>query len=344
MNPLLEHETEKLTRSWMRHEAGVLRDYLVAGVEDPRLNLQSIFSRHFLTRALMGERYRALMEEEYRFAAAMNWLLKLTEQSVDPEELAAVRFALKHGADKADGAELPRFLVRLYASLPAAAGDLVVPNYLEDFLAGARFVEDRLQLDESSLNTFRHLWRTALRGEVARASVLEPACGSANDYRFLDGYGLAPWLDYTGLDLCSRNIENARALFPRARFEQGNVFDIAAPNHVFDLCFVHDLFEHLSPAGLVVAVEEICRVTRHGLCVGFFNMDEIPEHIIRPVEDYHWNTLSMARMRDLFAHHGFTGQVVNIGAFLRQCVGCERTHNPNAYTFLLSANPRRTAL
>jgi hypothetical protein len=45
----------------MQHDAGMLRDYLVAGVEDPRLNLQSVLSRHFLARALTGERFRALM-------------------------------------------------------------------------------------------------------------------------------------------------------------------------------------------------------------------------------------------------------------------------------------------
>jgi len=27
--------------------------------------------------------------------------------------------------------------------------------------------------------------------------------------------------------------------------------------------------------------------------------------------------------------------VVHIGTFLRQQIGCEQTHNPNAYTFLL---------
>ncbi len=54
MDPSLQAETEKLARCWMQHEPVWLRDYLVAGVEDPRWNLQSIFSRHFLVRALFG--------------------------------------------------------------------------------------------------------------------------------------------------------------------------------------------------------------------------------------------------------------------------------------------------
>jgi hypothetical protein len=37
----------------------------------------------------------------------------------------------------------------------------------------------------------------------------------------------------------------------------------------------------------------------------------------------------------LFAAHGFTGQVIHIGSFLREQFGCEETHNANAYTFIL---------
>jgi hypothetical protein len=113
------------------------------------------------------------------------------------------------------------------------------------------------------------------------------------------------------------------------------VFEIAAPDKAYDLCIVHDLFEHLSLEGMQIAVKEVCRVTRQGLCVGFFNMDEIRDHQVHPVDEYHWNVLSMGRMKEVFAASGFAAQVVHIGTFLRQQVGCERTHNPNAYTFLL---------
>jgi len=65
----------------MRHDAAWLEDYLVASVEDPRLNLQSILTRHFLVTALTGDRFVALMEQEYRFAAAMNWLKTFAERA-----------------------------------------------------------------------------------------------------------------------------------------------------------------------------------------------------------------------------------------------------------------------
>jgi SAM-dependent methyltransferase len=248
--------------------------------------------------------------------------------------------------------------LQLFAALPAQSDAFSVPNYIERFLSGTRFVKGRARIHEPSLNTFRRLWRKALkpgagvsgravsaesRLSCAELRVLEPACGSANDYRFLEAYGLARRVNYTGFDLCAKNVENARALFPAVRFEVGNVFEIAAPDKDFDLCFVHDLFEHLSFDGIQVAVKEICRVTRRGMCIGFFNMDEIREHQVRPVDEYHWNLLSMGRMRELFATQGFTAQVVHIGSFLRQQVGCDQTHNPNAYTFLLRESCVKTS-
>ena len=60
-------------------------------------------------------------------------------------------------------------------------------------------------------------------------------------------------------------------------------------------------------------------------------------YLVASVEDPRVNLLSMARMRELFARHGFTAQVLHIGTFLREYVGGGQTHNPNAYTFLLSA-------
>jgi len=346
MSPLLEQESEKLARSWMCHDPALLRDYLVAGVEDPRINLQSILTRHFLLGALGLEGWRPLMEEEYRFASAMNWLVKLAGQAGDSDELGQVLHALGKGGDNAEGVEIPSFMSRTFALLPTVASGLGIPNYIEAFLCGTQIRERQARPCQPALDTFRELWRAALAGQEARSkesspvcrpalSVLEPACGSANDYRFLEAYGIARLIDYHGIDLCRGNIENARALFPGVSFELGNVFEMSASDRSFDVCFVHDLFEHLSVAGIEAAVRETCRVTRRGLCIGFFNMDEVPAHQVRPVREYHWNTLSMARMKELFARCGFAAQAVHIGAFLRHQTGCGQTHNPNAYTFLL---------
>ena len=357
MTRFLNDESDKLARSWGRHEAAWLRDYLVAGVEDPRINVQSILSRHFLVEAIGAGGFGTLMQQEHRFAAAMNWLISLTRPPCDATTFETVLYSLRRGADNAEGIEIPHFILEVFASLPATSEHVTIPNYIEALLSGTQVVEGQARLDDSSLSTFQNLWAAELGAELRkrvivtlpgpsaskaeaerrldRCSVLEPACGSANDYRFLSACGLAGFIEYAGFDLCEKNIANARALCPGARFDVGNVFDIAASDKAFDFCIVHDLFEHLSLDAMEVAVREVCRVTRRGLCVGFFNMDEIPDHEVRVVEEYHWNTLSMARMKELFAQLGFSAQVVHIGSFLRRQVGCDRTHNPNAYTFVL---------
>ena len=339
MQASLKLETERLTRSWMQHEQAWLGEYLVSSVEDPRINLQSIFSRHFLVRALFGEQLHWLMEQEYRFSAAMNWLIDLAGKLSEPDELQAVLHALRRGADNAEGVPIPRYLVQIFSSLPTGAGEGSISNYIESFLAGTEFQTGKALAHQPSLETFATLWSGCLARiqlpQTIRPSVFEPACGSANDYRFLNRYGIARWLEYTGMDLCEKNIENARTLFPGVRFEPGNVFELAAADQSFELGFVHDLFEHLSLEGLQAAIKELCRVTRTGLCLGFFSMDEIAEPILRPVEDYHWNTLSVRQTKELFANEGFACRVVHVGTFLRQHLGCAHTHNPNAYTFFL---------
>src|SRR5215831_3112807 len=115
MDNFLKTESEKLTRSWMQHDVAKLRDYLVEGVEDPRLNLQSIFSRHFLARALFGERFEPLMAAEYAFSAAMNWLVKLARKHTDPEDHRAVLHALHRRADNAEGIEIPLYVLQIFA-------------------------------------------------------------------------------------------------------------------------------------------------------------------------------------------------------------------------------------
>ena len=428
----LQTESERLARSWLRHDADMLRDYLVAGVEDPRINVQSVLSRQFLTRELTGGRFGALMEQECRFAAVMNWLMQIAGEVGDEADSAAVLRALRLGADNVEGAEIPRFVRDAFAFLPAIVEGLSIPNYIERFLRGLEFHDSaaserertgnkveavfpgtlaspfnapnisalahsaaRLpghgapiaRIPQGPVDTFRDLWRLALRcvpieepncpdeatcqdmrdvgagaspspegdsappalsqsphrewvrpaqaGSRKRLTVLEPGCGSANDYRFLDAYGIAQHLDYVGLDICRKNIENARGLFPNICFREGNLFQIAAEANSYDLCFLHDVLEHLSIEGLHAAVSELCRVTRLGLCIGCFNVDEILEHVVVPFEEYHWNTLSLQRLRELFWQHGFDSRAIHIRTFLREQIGCAHTHNPSAYTFIL---------
>ena len=53
--------------------------------------------------------------------------------------------------------------------------------------------------------------------------------------------------------------------------DEDSLLEIAADDKSFDVCFVHDLFEHLSIEAMERAVRETCRVTR-GLLVAHQNM------------------------------------------------------------------------
>jgi len=323
-------ETERLTRSWMQYDRATLRDYLVEDVEDPRINVQSILTRHFLIECLFGKRFDALMEHELRFGLVMNWLLGLLKRSVGAGQLHAVLDALLAGKDEAEGLEIPPYISETFASL-------FLPNYMCDLFSWAPVETTEVPIPEYLMSTFQMIWREVLAGEQSQLiSVLEPACGSANDYRFIEAFGITELIGYTGFDLCEKNIRNARQMFPEAYFKVGNVLEIEAGEGEFDYCFVHDLFEHLSIEAMEAAIAEICRVTRKGICAGFFNMQDGERHIVRPVGDYYWNNLSMIETKAIFERHASAVQVIHVDTFLWSKFRCGDTHNKGAYVLVIS--------
>ena len=245
--------------------------------------------------------------------------------------MTALTDALQKGADNAEGDEIPPHVVKAFQALPCAADDVAIPNYIEqaltDYVSGGA-------CDDSVRNVFQQRWASAFETEKAPiVSVVEPGCGSANEYRFFRSFGLARFLDYTGFDLCAKNVRNAREMFPEIRFEIGNVLQIDAQDECYDYCFAHDLLEHLSILAMERAISEMCRVTRQAICLNFFQMDELSNHVVRPVRDYHINLLSMEKVRQNFEGFGATVEVMHIETFLRMCFHCSQTHNPDAYTF-----------
>ncbi len=296
----------------------MLRDYLASGVQDPWLNPQSMQARHFLAERVLGRGVAGWAAREARFAAGIRWLWDGGRRDGDGDWFAAVGHALNRGADDAEGTEIPRYVRDDFAALPCEVDGVTVPNHArracEAGLAGGTFEEAR--------SWFAPVWKAALEGlPPAGLSVLEPACGSANDFRVWDAFGLARHVDYVGFDLCERNVANARSLFPGARFEVGNAYEIAQGDGSFDAVIVHDLFEHLSEEGLEVAMGEVTRVARGALFLGFFQMHEEDEHLIRPVEDYHINRLSLGRVRAFLEARGFRTQAVHVDSWLREELG-----------------------
>jgi len=323
-------ETERLKKAWMRYGRDTLRDYLVRDVEDPRINVQSILTRHFLIERLFGDRFRDLMEHELRFSLVMNWVLKLLKKSVRASQLHAVLDALLAGEDSAEGLEIPSYISENFAAL-------AIPNYICDLLCWSPVETTDVPIPEYLMSTFQRVWCEVLADEQPQCiSVLEPACGSANDYRFIESFGIARLIDYRGFDLCEKNIRNAQQMFPEAHFKVGNALEIKAEYKVFDYCFVHDLFEHMSIEAMEVAVSEICRVTRRDICAGFFNMHDGDQHIVKTVDNYHWNTLSIAKTKAIFERCASAMRVIHIDEFLASKLGYKDTHNKGAYTFIIN--------
>jgi hypothetical protein len=126
----LQQETEKLARAWEQRDAATLREYLVADVEDPRLNVPSILTRHFLIAELFGRRFLELMDQELRFAIAMNWLLVLSRKLSCSEECGVVVHGLRQGADDAEGIRIPGYARQLFRALPTVVNGVTIPNYL----------------------------------------------------------------------------------------------------------------------------------------------------------------------------------------------------------------------
>jgi ubiquinone/menaquinone biosynthesis C-methylase UbiE len=124
-------------------------------------------------------------------------------------------------------------------------------------------------------------------------------------------------------------------MFPKSCFKVGNALEIDAEDKAFDYCFVHDLFEHLSIEAMQVAIGQICRVTRRGVCAGFFNMHEDDRHVVRAVGNYHWNRLSVEETKSDFEQYGFIVQVIHIDSFLRSRFDFPDAHNKRAYTFII---------
>ena len=123
----LKLETECLKQSWMRYDQRILRNYLVRDVEDPRINMQSILTRHFLIRQLFNERFDDLMEHELRFSLVMNWSLRLLKKPIRLWQLQAILGALLAGDDETEGIAIPSYLSETFAALS-------LPNYICDLL------------------------------------------------------------------------------------------------------------------------------------------------------------------------------------------------------------------
>jgi SAM-dependent methyltransferase len=284
-----------LQRAWVNSKPQHLRRYLVGGFQNPVINVQSILARHELIREATGDAHEELMEGELRWAVEKHRELRRLQRELP----------LRHG--------VPFTEIKKSGVWRA--------EYAEVMSDDARYAE---------------LWRRALSSRPAAAPlrVIEAACGSANDYRFFETYGLAPLLEYTGFDLTEANVRNARKMFPDVDFRVDDVQDIAAKDRSYDWAVAHDLLEHLSPHAFARAIDELCRVTRRGVLISFFLMAEQPEHLVTPRRTYHVNQLSKDRIEEAFARHCTQIRWVHVRPMLAERYGFGDYYNGRSWTMI----------
>jgi ubiquinone/menaquinone biosynthesis C-methylase UbiE len=187
---------------------------------------------------------------------------------------------------------------------------------------------------------FAQRWREALAGrEAPSISVLEFACGSANDYRAFADYGIARFLDYTGIDLNKTNIANAKRNFPDVNFRVGSILSLPEADRSIDYVIGFDILEHLSLEAMQTAVDEAVRICQRGLYFAFFRMEEIPENVDDPRGNYHINRLSAPRMREQMTQKFTSAQVMHMPTLLKDDYGYTHSYNRKAFT-LITEGPR----
>jgi len=330
----LHAESELLRLAWARHDEQFLDGYLVNNVEDPRVNVQSIITRGFLIDTIFPNEFTALIREEIRFGACLSSILRLLESNCFKLSRGTLLSSLESGSKTCHGVCVPSHVQQCFEMVSGQR--VAVPDYVSEALIGS-VSDESLWIAESALSTFEFIWAGLLSNRKANEIiVLEPACGSANDYRCLNSFEISAFLKYTGFDICEKNITNALSRFPNVDFQTANVLEMPFEENSYDYLFVHDLFEHLSPIALEAALAEICRVTRKQALLSFFNMRDIDRHLAQSCGLYHWNVLSLKRIRKALTKLGCLTDVVHIDSFLRDNYRCDDYHNKEAYTIIVT--------
>lgn len=289
-------EAQILAAHWGRYGREELDRYLVEDVEHPGINPQSI-----LVRALLAQR-----------------LCRQVPESLIDRELIHAAFACHALRARSDGGW--RNVLRRWQGLDVRA-DPTIPEFLHpEFLDSVREWLDleRLARDldraastrfEKFRTPFESLWRRRLRRQrppERRPRVLEVGCGSANDFRFWARYGFAAHLEYVGMDICAENIANARDRHSDVRFVTADAGALPEADASYDVVLAFDLLEHLSAEGLERALREMERVSRDEIWIACFNASAAEAHGIQPVDDYHWNQLSIPALCRHLESAGFT--------------------------------------
>lgn len=314
---MISEEGRRLARHWQGLGREHLDSYLIQDVEHPAINPQSILVRAFLADRLLPGACAELVSEELLFSACACHALQAHRENKLRELYATVRRA-------GTGDALPDFL---NACLPPHATQSFA---LETLIADlAKCITLGF---EHFTSPFAGRWKECLaQAPSAALSVLELGCGSANDYRFWDAYGLARAIDYVGIDVSEENVRNAKARFPDTSFHVGDACCPDYANRSFDVVFMSDVLEHLSRSAVEAALANAERISRDEIWLALFNAGESAAHRFEAKDDYHWNMLSVAEIGQHLGAVGFSCEILSIAAEMAHRLPGYVHYNPGAY-------------
>ena len=221
MEKNLEIESIKLAGCWQKYDRGYLQRYLVQSVQDPRINLQSIINRHYLIDILFPGQYDFFMDHEIRFSLVVNWLMGLWKDDLKQYGQTGLLNALLEGKTHSQEIQIPGYILDTF--------NLLEPhNYICSLLSASQREDSYIPLQNYDMNTFQNIWKEVFADcESDKISVIEPACGSANDLRFFETYNVSQFINYHGFDICEKNILNCRQMFGDSMFSVDNFLGVA---------------------------------------------------------------------------------------------------------------------
>lgn len=307
----IELENERLKSCWNCFPAEHLADYLGIEEQDQRINTHSILTRALLADTFWPGRFDALIDEELRFGVVMTWLLQKLKAGSDRVQL------LEELDGSRSNGRLPEFMWESFHRLQVK--DCPIPDYISEALIHANSDQPNWYLFEPVLDIFRSIWSSQLAELDAKCvDVLEPACGSGNDYKAIRDFGLGVFISYSGFDISWKNISNACRRFPGIRFFEASILNSGLADESFDYIFVHDVLGHLSPKGLAVAIAEISRIVRKEAWLHCYNVADIDQHEVRPRESYFRNRLSISQIVRSFEQQGASVEFIDISDLLNR--------------------------
>ena len=149
MDHAMRIEERNLKLSWDCHPSEYLDHYLVSGVEDPRINGQSIHTRALLADALSPGCFDALITEELRFGAVLMWILQRLEQG-------SARYELLDAIESARLTHVPEFVHDTYIWLQEES--CPIPDYISVALSHFDCDMPSPSLPDLALDTFMTIW------------------------------------------------------------------------------------------------------------------------------------------------------------------------------------------